>query len=150
MPETNPLNQSNPGTLILSSSAERMYHAWNEALSRNDAAALTALYAPDAEIESPLIPHLMGLERPMRGHEEIRAFWEKLSASKPAVRHYYRSGYLTDGRKLTWEYPRESPEGDQMDFVEVMELNNDGLIQKYRVYWGWFGFGVLKRNEYHK
>lgn len=49
-----------------------------------------------------------------------------------------------------WEYPRETPTGDQMDFAEVMELNREGLIQKYRVYWGWFGFGVLKRDEYHK
>jgi hypothetical protein len=37
-----------------------------------------------------------------------------------------------------------------MDFVGVMELNNDGLIQKYRVYWGWFSVGVLKKNEYYK
>jgi hypothetical protein len=34
-----------------------------------------------------------------------------------------------------------------MDFVDVMELR-DGLIQKHRVYWGWFGFGVLQRGDY--
>lgn len=34
-------------------------------------------------VESPLIPHLMGLERSLRGHEEIRVFWEKLLANKP-------------------------------------------------------------------
>ena len=142
--------QNNPGSVVLSSPVERMYHAWDDALSRNDAAALTALYAPDAVIESPLIPHLMGLERSIRGHEEIRAFWEKVAANKPALRKYYRTGYLTDGKKLMWEYPRDTPAGDQMDFVEVMELNENGLIQKYRVYWGWFGFGVLKRDEYHR
>jgi hypothetical protein len=48
-----------------------------------------------------------------------------------------------------WEYPRETPEGDQMDFLEVMELNDDGLIQRHRVYWGWRGFDVLERDEYH-
>lgn len=115
MPEANPLNQTNPGTLILSSPIARMYHAWNEALSRNDVAALTALYAPHAEDRKS---HLMDLERCMRGHEELRAFFE--------------GG------------------GEQMDFVEVMELNNEGLIQKHRVYWGWFGIGVLKRDAYHK
>ena len=62
MPEAHPLNQSNPGTLILSSPAERMYHAWNEALSRNDAAALTALYAPDAEIETSTTSESKGHE----------------------------------------------------------------------------------------
>ena len=55
----------------------RMDHGWNEALSRNDAAALTALYAPAALIESPFIPHLLGKEEGRcRGQEEIRAFWE--------------------------------------------------------------------------
>ena len=139
-----------PESANRSSPVERMYHAWDDALSRNDAAALTALYAPDAVIESPLIPHLMGLERSIQGHEEIRAFWEKVATNKPSLRKYYRTGYLTDGKKLMWEYPRDTPEGDQMDFVEVMELNENGLIQKYRVYWGWFGFRVLARNEYHK
>jgi ketosteroid isomerase-like protein len=146
----NEQQQSAPGAIMLSSPIERIYHALDEALSRNDAAALTALYVPDAVIESPLVPELLGLERAITGHEEIRAFWEKLAERKPPVRQYYRTGYLTDGKKLMWEYPRETPSGDQMDFVEVMELNRDGLIQRYRVYWGWFGFGVLKRNEYHK
>jgi len=34
-----------PGQVVLSSPAERMYHAWDDALSRGDAVALTALYA---------------------------------------------------------------------------------------------------------
>lgn len=63
MSQENQPKSSTPGAITLSSPAERMYHAWDEALSRNDAAALTALYAPDAVIESPLIPHLMGIER---------------------------------------------------------------------------------------
>src|SRR5438270_9158663 len=115
-----------------------MYFAWDEALSRNDSAALTALYAPDATIESPLVPHLMGSEEGvLRGHGELRPFFEKAAAMKPKVRQYHRTGYLTDRRKLMWEYPRECADGDQMDFVEVMELNKDGLIQHHRVYWPW-------------
>ena len=34
-------------------------------------------------------------------------------------------------------------------FVEAMDLNDDGRIQRHCVYWGWFGFRVLQRNEYH-
>lgn len=49
-----------------------------------------------------------------------------------------------------FEYPRLSPEGEQMDFVEVMELNDDGLIQYHKVYWGWRGFAVLEKNEYRQ
>lgn len=130
---------------------ERIYHAWDEALSRNDAAALLALYAPDAVFESPLVPHLMGSQKGILiGHEEIRPLFEKLAGRKPEVRKYHRTGYLTDGKKLMWEYPREAPNGDQMDFVEVMEVNEKGLIQKHRVYWGWFGVGVLQRDEYRR
>ena len=148
MAETN--ERKNPGAVVLGSPAERMVDAWDDALSRNDAAALTALYAADAVIESPLVPHLMGVERPLRGTDELRAFFDKVAAKKPGVRRYHRTGCLTDGKKLMWEYPRESPNGDQMDFVEVMELNDAGRIQRHRVYWGWFGFGVLKRDEYHQ
>jgi hypothetical protein len=48
---------------------------------------------------------------------------------------------------LIWEYPLESPDGDQQDFVESMEIE-DGLIKKHCVYWGWFGVRVLERGEH--
>lgn len=72
-------------------------------------------------IESPLIPHLMGSERGIcRGHDEMRPFFEAVAREKPQIRRYYRTGYFSDGKKLMWEYPRISPDGEQMDFVEVM------------------------------
>jgi hypothetical protein len=46
-----------------------------------------------------------------------------------------------------WEYPRATPDGEQMDFVEVMELKR-GLIQHHRVYWGWFGLSILKKGQH--
>ena len=46
-----------------------------------------------------------------------------------------------------WEYPRATPDGEQMDFVEVMELKND-LIQRHRVYWGWYGLSILTKGQY--
>jgi hypothetical protein len=67
----------------------------------------------------------------------------------PPVRERYRDGFFTDGRKLMWEYPREKPDGEQMDFVEVMELA-DGLIRRHCVYWGWFGVKVLEQDRYHR
>jgi hypothetical protein len=42
------------------------------------------------------------------------------------ARQFFRTPYLTDGRTLVWEYPRETPSGDQMDFVEVMEIDDAG------------------------
>jgi hypothetical protein len=72
----------------------------------------------------------------VRGHEELLPFLKKGAQRKPPLRQRYRTGYFTDGRKLMWEYPRQTPQGDQMDFVEVMKLNDDGLIQHHRVHWG--------------
>jgi hypothetical protein len=42
---------------------------------------------------------------------------------------------LTDGKRLIWEYPRGTSKGEQMDFVEAMDLNDEGLIQRHCVYW---------------
>ena len=56
---------------------------------------------------------------------------------------WYRTGlFFSNGRQLTWEYPRETPDGDQVDLVEVMDIAN-GLIASHRVYWGWVGFKTL-------
>jgi hypothetical protein len=127
---------------------ERIYHQWDDALSRNDVDALLALYAPDAELESPLVVHLLNREQGIcRGQAELRRFFEILAGRKPKVRQFYRTGYFTDGRKVMWEYPHTTPEGEQMDFVEVMEIDG-GLIRKHRVYWGWFGFNVLRNDQY--
>jgi ketosteroid isomerase-like protein len=129
---------------------ERIYHAWDEALGRKDVDAALALYAPDATIESPLIPHLLGVETGIcRGHDELRRFIELVFQQTPPLRRRYRTGYFTDGATAMWEYPRDTPEGEQMDFVEVMQVAH-GLIQHHRVYWGWFGLRVLQRDEYRR
>jgi ketosteroid isomerase-like protein len=79
---------------------ERIYRKWDEALAKNDAEGLLALYAPDAVLESPLVPHLMGSGIGIcRGHAELRPFFERLASRKPEIRRYYRTGYLTDGKK---------------------------------------------------
>jgi hypothetical protein len=72
-----------------------------------------------------------------------------LQKRKPTLRHYFRKGFFTDGRQLIWEYPREAPDGGQMDFVEAMTLNDKGLIQRHCVYWGWKGFSVIQEDKYH-
>jgi hypothetical protein len=71
----------------------------------------------------------------------------KVFASEPPERQRFRVGFLTDGSHVTWEYPRQAGDGEQMDIVEVMEVR-DGLIQHHRVYWGWFSvklYDELKR-----
>lgn len=127
---------------------ERIYKAWDEALGTKDLDAVLALYAPDATIESPLVAHLLGVESGIcQGHDELRRFIHLVFQRQPAARKRFRTGYFTDGTKLMWEYPRATPDGEQMDFVEVMELKR-GLIQHHRVYWGWFGLSILKKGQH--
>jgi ketosteroid isomerase-like protein len=129
---------------------QRIYEAWDEALGRKDVDAAISLYAEDATLESPLVRHLVGGERGViEGRDALAAFLAQVFARTPAVRRRHRRGFLTDGSTLMWEYPRDAPDGEQMDFVEVMEIE-DGLIRHHRVYWGWFGVRVMERDEYHR
>lgn len=130
--------------------AEKVHNAWNTAWSNNDIDALLDLYADNAVIESPLIPYLLKQERGIcNGKEEFRKLLEIAAARKPTNRQFYRNNYFTDGKTLMWEYPRDTTDGEQMDFVEVMEIKN-GLISKHRVYWGWFGYEILKHDKYYR
>jgi ketosteroid isomerase-like protein len=131
-------------------SIERVYELWDEALGANDVEAAAALYAPDTVLESPLVRHLLRSETGIvRGREKLREFIRIVFERTPPARRRYRSGFFTDGKMLMWEYPRATPDGEQMDFVEVMEIE-DGPIHRHRVYWGWFGVKVLQEDRYHR
>lgn len=135
---------------IPAKTTDQIYHAWTTAWANNDVDGLLALYAEDVIVESPLIPYLLGISRGIcEGKEAFRRLLKIAAKRKPTNRQYYRNSYFTDGKTLIWEYPRVSPDGEQMDFVEVMELRN-GLISRHRVYWGWFGFDILKNDKYHR
>ena len=55
------------------------------------------------------------------------------------ITEWYRDGtFFSNGKVLQWEYPRQTPTGDQTDIFESMDMN-DGLIAHHRVYWGWVG-----------
>lgn len=128
--------------IVAARAAEHVHQAWDAALMAKDLDAAMALYAEDATLESPLISQLTGMdEGVLRGRDAIRAFAEQVFATLPARRQNYRTKYFTDGTTLIWEYPRQTPTGTQMEFVEVMEIE-DGLIRNHRVYWGWFGLGL--------
>ena len=127
--------------------AERIYHAWDEALGRRTrrrhAPLCTGRY-----LESPLVRHLLGTEEGViRGRDNLREFVEKVLARTPPSRQRYRDGFFTDGRRLIWEYPRAAKDGQQMDLVEAMDIV-DGLIQRHCVYWGWLAVKVLEEDRY--
>lgn len=128
---------------------EAVVQVWESALAAHDLDALLACYAPDATLESPLAAHITGADGICQGHAQLRPFLAQVVARTPTLRAYHRAGFFTDGRRATWEYPRATPQGEQMDFVEVMEIEH-GLIQAHRVYWGWRGVEVLRNDEYHR
>jgi hypothetical protein len=126
--------------------AERIYRLWDDALGKKDLEASLSLYADDASIESPLVQHLMKTtEGIVQGRDNLRKFIALVFATNPPQRKRFRTGFFTDGRVVTWEYPRAAPDGDQMELVEVMEIA-DGLIWRHRVYWGWYALNVLKQS----
>jgi hypothetical protein len=128
--------------------AQGIYEAWDDALGRKDVDAAMSLYAEHVTLESPLVRHILGTESGIiEGRERLRAFVEKVFERTPDVRTRHRRGFFTDGTVLMWEYPRSTPDGEQMDFVESMELE-DGLIRRHRVYWGWFGAKILEEDAY--
>jgi hypothetical protein len=129
---------------------ERIYQTWDAMLAAKDVEGALTLYAPDAILESPLVPHLLNSERGIcRGKEELRRFITLVFERTPVRRRHFRSGYFSDGKRLMWEYPRETPDGDQMDFAEVMDIEH-GLIKRHRVYWGWYGVQIMKNDEYRR
>ncbi len=137
-----------PSTTTVDPAIEHVFIAWDDALGAKDLDAAMALYHPDATLESPLVCHLLGVEEGVvRGRDALRSFVAKVFEHQPVERRRFRTGFLTDGQHLTWEYPRQSPDGEQMDIVEVMEIS-DGLIAHHRVYWGWKGVGMLQRDEH--
>jgi len=130
----------------------RIYEAWHAHAQSGDVPALLALYAPDATLETPLIPAILDSARGVcHGHDELRHFFTEGTRRRPndLVRWYRTGTYLCDGRTLTWEYPRAMPDGEQVDIVEVMEIA-EGKIQCHRIYWGWFGVAMLMASATRK
>lgn len=122
---------------------------WEQALGGHDADALLATYTQDAVLESPLVPHVTGKHRQLCGHGELRPFFEEVVRRTPTLRGFHRGPFFTDGTRAMWEYPHETPQGEQMDFVEVMEIR-DGRICRHRVYWGWRGVDLILKDEYFR
>lgn len=123
----------------------RIYTQWHEYAKTRNIPALIALYADDAEFESPLVPAIMNTDSGiLRGRAQILAFLEEGTRRRPnQIVRWHRSGtYFAAGDTLIWEYPRQTPEGDQIDILELMQLAN-GKIARHRIYWGWFGTQML-------
>ena len=128
--------------------AKFVFDEWDRRARTRDVAGLLDLYTDDAILESPLVPRILDRTAGvLRGKAELAQFFTEGGRRRPnEFVRWHRSGtYLWDGRTLSWEYLRATPEGDQVDISEVMELA-DGRIAAHRIYWGWFGIEMLINN----
>jgi hypothetical protein len=123
-----------------------IYDRWHETLMRRDLAGMIALYAEHAVMETPAILAMFPEREDgvLRGRDQIeQLFARNFKALAAEFRDLYRSGlFFANGRLLTWEYPRATPQGEQVDLFESMDIVN-GLIVYHRVYWGWKGLRTL-------
>jgi ketosteroid isomerase-like protein len=123
-----------------------IYERWHETVRGRDLDGLMALYAEDAVLETPLIVATLRdrADGRLQGRVAIRSFFQAgLRTLQTDLGRWYRTGtFYANGQQVVWEYPRETPEGDQVDPVEVMDIER-GLIAHHRVYWGWVGFKLL-------
>lgn len=123
-----------------------IYEEWHAGTNSHDVPRVMALYAGDATLESPAVlaiyPHLN--DGTLKGRSEIETFFTKVLGvlSKEFSELYRSDQFLSTSSLLTWEYPRKTPTGEQVDLVESMDIE-DGLIVYHRVYWGWKGFQAL-------
>lgn len=130
--------------------ARRIYEEWHEGFRTSDMDRVLALYAAHAVIETPAVLSIYpeSEEGILRGSEAIRALFDaNLKALSGSFQELYRNGlFFSNGRYLTWEYPRAKPGGSQVDLFESMDIE-DGLIVYHRVYWGWRGMKALIANR---
>jgi hypothetical protein len=127
------------------SELEIIYEQWHDHAKGRNVSSLIDLYAENAVFESPLVPAILDQDSGiLRGRAEILRFLEEGTKRRPndLVRWYRTGKYFTNGNTLIWEYPRETPEGSQIDILEVMDITK-GKITNHRIYWGWFGCGQL-------
>ena len=121
---------------------EQIFELWHSYAQERNTEGLLSLYAEDAVFESPLVPAILDDARSgvLHGKKEIERFLSEGTQRRPnELVKWYRTGeYLTDGRMLVWEYPRETPDGEQIDILELMIIEQ-GLIAQHRIYWGWKG-----------
>jgi len=132
-------------TAASAADADFVYTEWHRRTQAGDVGALLELYSPDAVLESPLVPRLLNQRSGvLRGHDQLREFFEHGTRARPheLVRFWRTGRYSFNGRTLIWEYPRQTPNGNQLDLAEVLDLSGP-RITHHRIYWGWAGLPLL-------
>lgn len=134
--------------MSLDAAFRHIHEQWHDAVVRRDIDGVMALYADDPVFESPLVwaSEPEGGTGVLMGKAAIRDFFARgFRSPQNGLGRWYRTGIcFTQGHQLAWEYPRETPDGDQIDLIEMIDVSH-GLIAHHRVYWGWVGMRTLSR-----
>ena len=102
-----------------------VFDEWHRAVKDQDAEGMAALYAHDGVLETPAVLALWPEREDavVHGRDAIAQFFAQsfqARSGEGVFEDWFRSGrYFSDGRLLIWEYPRETPKGDQTDIVRV-------------------------------
>ena len=76
-----------------------------------------------------MVPHLLEKENGIcSGHKELRVLIEKVAQRKPTIRGFFSKNYFTDGKTIMFEYPRLTPDGEQMDSIKGDAMKKVCLI----------------------
>jgi steroid Delta-isomerase len=130
--------------------ARRIYEEWHAGFNEGNLDRVMAVYAENAVIETPTVLSMYpeAEEGILRGRDKIRElFARNLENLKRTFSGLYRNGlFFSNGKYLTWEYPRVTPTSTQVDLFESMDIA-DGLCVYHRVYWGWRGMKALIENR---
>ncbi len=109
----------------------RIYEEWHNHTKARDADRLIGLYADDALLETPLVMAIFDHKKEgvLRGREEILTFFvEGLRRRPDDLLRWYRTGVLfTNGKSLTWEYPRQTPVLNEIELIDMLYVKV-GLI----------------------
>jgi len=124
----------------------QIYKQWHEFAKAGQVEKLIELYADNAILESPLVPIILDKSNGvLNGRDEIFKFLTKGTKRRPnelVKWHIETDHYFVKNNVLIWEYPRIIPDGEQVDIIELMELENQ-KIKYHRIYWGWLGTQML-------
>ncbi|MHC5250962.1 nuclear transport factor 2-like protein [Listeria kieliensis] len=124
-------------------SAKDIYELWHRYAQKSKTEKLIDLYHEQAVFESPLVLAITDNQTGiLYGKEAIYQFLTEGAKRRPneLVKWYRKKNFfLTKENMLVWEYPRQMPNGEQIDILELMELK-EGKIWNHRIYWGWRGF----------
>lgn len=125
-------------------SAERTLRAFDAAWALADEAAILALFAEDASLESPLVPRLLNRsEGVLRGREEIRGMIRALlERAIPWGKH---EAPIIQGNRAAVEFRSARSDGEQFYSVDLIEFWH-GKIQSLRAYSGWRALAALRED----